>query len=49
MDKTVVTPVDPVSTAVSVTTSTVAVYKGVVQGTRGTSVRKVWYIHVHVI
>ena len=48
MEKTVVGRVDPVSTTPSATMSTVAVYRGVVQGTWETSVRKVWYIHVHV-
>lgn len=49
MEKTVVGRVDPVSTTSSATILTVAVYKGVVLDTRETSVRKVWYIHVHVI
>ena len=43
MDKTVVTLVDPVSTTASVTTLTVAVYRGVVLGTRVISVQKVTY------
>ena len=41
MDRTVVTHVDPASTTPSVTTSTVAVYRGVVLGTREISVLKV--------
>ena len=41
MDRTVVTCVDPVSTTPSVTMSTVAVYRGVVLGTREISVLKV--------
>ena len=41
MDRTVVTRVDRVSTTHSVTMSTVAVYRGVVLGTRGISVLKV--------
>ena len=41
MDRTVETLVDPVSTTPSVTTLTVAVYRGVVLDTRETSVRKV--------
>ena len=41
MDRTVETRVDPVSTTHSVTTSTVAVYKGVVLDIRETSVKKV--------
>ena len=45
MDRTVLTPVDPVSTTLSVTTSTVTVYRGVVLGTRETSVQKVVYIY----
>ena len=49
MEKTVVRRVDTVSTTSSATILTVAVYKDVVQGTLETSVRKVWYIHVHVI
>ena len=49
MEKTVVRRVDSVSTTLSATMSMVAVYKGVVQGTWEISVRKVWYIHVHVI
>ena len=38
MDRTVETRVDPVSTTPSVTTSTVAVYRGVVLDTREISV-----------
>lgn len=49
MEKTVVIRVDSVSTTLSATMSMEAVYKGVVQGTWEISVRKVWYIHVHVI
>ena len=45
MDRTVVTRVDPVSTTPSVTTSTVAVYRGVVLGIREPSVQKVVYIY----
>ena len=41
MDRTAVTCVDPVSTTHSVTMSTVAVYRGVVLGTREISVQKV--------
>ena len=41
MDRTVVTRVDPVSTTHSVTMSTVAVYRGVVLGTRKLIVLKV--------
>ena len=41
MDRTVVTRVDPVSTTPSVTMSTVAVYRGVVLGTREINVQKV--------
>ena len=41
MDKTAVTCVDPVSTTHSVTMSTVAVYRGVVLGTRKLIVLKV--------
>ena len=41
MDKTVVTPVDPVSTTPSVTMSTVAVYRGVGMGIMEISVQKV--------
>ena len=41
MDRTVETRVDPASTTPSVTTSTVAVYRGVVLGSRETSVKKV--------
>ena len=48
-EKTVVRRVDTVSTTSSATILTVAVCKDVVQGTWETSVRKVWYIHVHVI
>ena len=43
MDRTAVTRVDSVSTTHSVTTSTVAVYRGVVLGTREISVQKVTY------
>ena len=42
MDKTAVTRVGPVSTAVNVTMSTVAVYRGVVLGIREISVQKVY-------
>ena len=45
MDRTVVTLVDSVSMTPSVTTSTVAVHRGVVQGTGEISVQKVWYIY----
>ena len=45
MDRPVVRPVDPVSTTPSVTTSPVAVYRGVVLGIRETRVLKVWYIY----
>ena len=41
MDRAVVLPVDPVSTTHNVTTSPVPVYRGVVLGTRETSVQKV--------
>ena len=41
MDRTVATRVDPVSTTPSVTMSTVAVYRGVVLGTREINVQKV--------
>ena len=41
MDRTAVTCVDPVSTTHSVTMSTEPVYRGVVLGTRETSVKKV--------
>ena len=42
MDRAVVLPVDPVSTTHNVTTSPVPVYRGVVLGTRETSVKKVY-------
>ena len=45
MGRTVETRVDPVSTAPSVTMPTVSVYRGVVQGSRGTNVQKVVYIY----
>ena len=41
MDRTAVTRVDPVSTTPSVITSPVAVYRGVVLGTREIRVQKV--------
>ena len=43
MDKIVVTRVGPVSTTLSVTMSTAAVYRGVVLGTREIGVQKVTY------
>ena len=42
MDRAVVLHVDPVSTTHNVTTSPVAVYRGVVLGTREISVQKVY-------
>ena len=46
MDRTVVTRVDPVSMSLSVTMSTVAVYRGVVQGSREISVSRVSWLWV---